>query len=360
MDSSILDPYLTVPWIRAGLFILGGGVAALLTRFLFLRVVFRLVRRTESDLDDQVAEILRAPLFYLVWLIGVGLAVRTFSFPQPWHGWSMSVVETLAFLIALAAAGKVARLSLRYGSASRGHFRWLDTGSLPLFENLLKVLLIGGGIYLLLSAWSVDATPWLASAGIAGIAIGFAAKDTLANLFAGLFILADAPYKIGDFIVLEDGSRGSVTRIGLRSTRILTRDDVEVTIPNAVIANSRIVNESGGPSPRFRVTLWVGVSYESDVEKVREVLRQVARDVESVVDEPAPRVRFTRFGESSLDFRLLCWVAHPVERGICLDALHSLTLQRFRQEGIEIPYPQRVLHRAEGFFDPTGAGSRED
>ena len=77
--------------------------------------------------------------------------------------------------------------------------------------------------------------------------MGFAAKDTLANLFAGVFILADAPYKIGDFIVLDGGERGRVTKIGIRTTRILTRDDVEITIPNATIANSKIINESGGP-----------------------------------------------------------------------------------------------------------------
>jgi MscS family membrane protein len=85
-------------------------------------------------------------------------------------------------------------------------------------------------------------TAWLASAGIIGIAVGFAAKDTLANLFSGVFILADSPYKLGDYVVLEDNSRGKVTQIGLRSTRMLTRDDVEVTVPNSIMGNTKIIN----------------------------------------------------------------------------------------------------------------------
>ncbi|MFT5274966.1 MAG: MscS family membrane protein [Cryomorphaceae bacterium] len=85
-------------------------------------------------------------------------------------------------------------------------------------------------------------TAWLASAGIIGIAVGFAAKDTLANLFSGVFILADSPYKLGDYVVLEDNSRGKVTQISLRSTRMLTRDDVEVTVPNSITGNTKIIN----------------------------------------------------------------------------------------------------------------------
>ena len=93
-------------------------------------------------------------------------------------------------------------------------------------------------------------TAWLASAGVVGIAVGFAAKDTLANLFSGVFILADAPYKIGDYIVLDaTGMRGKVTQIGLRSTRLITRDDVEVTIPNSIMGNSQVINQSGGSTP---------------------------------------------------------------------------------------------------------------
>ena len=93
--------------------------------------------------------------------------------------------------------------------------------------------------------WGINPTAWLASAGVIGIAVGFAAKDSLANLFSGIFIVADAPFKIGDYIVLDSGERGAVTHLGMRSTRLLTRDDVEITIPNAVIANAKTDHHSG-------------------------------------------------------------------------------------------------------------------
>ena len=150
--------------------------------------------------------------------------------------------------------------------------------------------------------------------------------------------------------MLGSGERGEVTQIGLRSSRILTRDDVEVTVPNALIANDTIVNESGGPWIKQRVRVRVGVAYGSDVDRVCEVLQDVAESHPEVESEPEPRVRFRAFGESSLDFELLAWIREPVLRGKVLHALNIAVYKRFADEGIEIPYPKRdvYLHRAEG------------
>jgi small-conductance mechanosensitive channel len=213
-----------------------------------------------------------------------------------------------------------------------------------LIDNVAKVALAGAGVYFVFLAWNVDVTGWLASAGIIGIAVGFAAKDSLANLFAGLFISADAPYKVGDFIVLDSGERGRVTRVGVRSTRLLTRDDIEVTIPNAVIANAKIVNESGGPWEKERVRVQVSVAYGSDLDQVRAALMAVAAGTEHVCPEPLPRVRFRAFGESGLDFELLCWIDEPVLRGRTVDALNTAVYKRFQADGIEIPYPKRDVY----------------
>ncbi len=181
-------------------------------------------------------------------------------------------------------------------------------------------------------------------AGICGyIAIGFVAKDTLANLFAGVFILADSPYKIGDYVVLDSGERGKVTHIGIRSTRLLTRGDVEITIPNAVMGNTRISNESGGPHEKYRLNIKIGVAYGSDIDQVKAVLMEVALNENEVCDEPEPRVRFRSFGNSSLDIELLCWVEIPEVRGRVLDALNTTIYKRFTAEGIEIPYSKHDI-----------------
>ncbi len=176
------------------------------------------------------------------------------------------------------------------------------------------------------------------------MALSFAAQDTLSNLFAGVAILADRPYKIGDFIVLDSGERGQVTHIGLRSTRLLTRDDVEVSIPNGVMGHAKIVNQAGGPPRRFRVRVAVGVAYGSDIDKVMEILNGIAADHPKVYSTPEPRVRFRRFGESSLDFELLCWIERPVDQGLLSHELHCEIYKRFLTECVQIPFPQRDLH----------------
>ena len=210
--------------------------------------------------------------------------------------------------------------------------------------NLINVAVTG---YLALLIWGIDPTAWLASAGVIGIAVGFAARDTLANLFSGIFIVVDSPYKIGDYVVLDTGERGEVTHVGLRSTRLLTRDDVEVTIPNAIIANAKIINESGGPWEKYRIRIPVGVAYGSDVDRVSEVLEEEARSHPDILDYPAPRVRMRAFGASSLDFELLGWVDKPVLRGRVTDSLLKSIYKRFQAEEITIPFPQTdvYLHR---------------
>ena len=154
----------------------------------------------------------------------------------------------------------------------------------------------------------------------------------------------DAPYKTGDFIILDSGERGVVTDIGLRSTRILTRDDVEITVPNGIIGNGKIINEAGGPPSQHRIRVAVGVAYGSDVDQVIEVLRDVAADLPEVLSSPEPRVRFRAFGDFSLNFELLCWISKPVDRGRLAHELHCAVYKALQKNQIEIPFPQRDLH----------------
>jgi MscS family membrane protein len=209
--------------------------------------------------------------------------------------------------------------------------------------NIAKLVVLAGAIFLFLSLWKINVTPLLASAGIAGVAVALAAKETLSNFFGGITILLDQPYRVGDFIILDSGERGQVAEIGLRSTRILTRDDVQISIPNSIITNTKVINESA-PEPRFRVRIKVGVAYGTDVDQVEEVLLTVARDNALVVPEPEPRVRFRTFGDSSLDFELLCWAHKPHDKGKLIHELNRGIYKAFDHTGIVIPFPQRDVH----------------
>ena len=156
--------------------------------------------------------------------------------------------------------------------------------------------------------------------------------------------MADAPYKENDYINLDSGERGYVTNIGLRSTRLLTRDDIEITIPNSVIANSKIINESGGPNEDERVRINIGVAYGSDIDKVRNILLDIANKNDNISKKNTPRVRFRTFGESSINFQLLFWIPKPEMRGRVSDEINTEIYKTFNRENIEIPFPQRTIH----------------
>ena len=210
-----------------------------------------------------------------------------------------------------------------------------------MWERLFIFIL---GVFFILLSWDVDITGLTVSATVLVGVFGFAAQDTIANLFAGFFIMADTPYKPGDYINLDGGERGYVKTIGLRSTRIMTRDDIEITLPNSLIANSKIINESGGPKEKERVRITLSVAYGSDIDQVRSILIDIAQNNENVCNKPEPRMRFRTFGDSGLNIQLLFWIEKPEDRGRITDELNTAIYKRFNKDRIEIPFPQRTLH----------------
>lgn len=340
--------YQTNAYVSAGTAILAAVVLGFVVDLIVKRVFKRLAARTKTELDDVFVAAIRKPLFTSIVLAGIGVATTRLDPPDPAPYIIRGILITIAVFLWTAAGFAVGRSLLGILARRADQLAIVNARTLPLFEIVVKTVLVASAAYGILLAWRVDVTAWLASAGILGIAIGFAAKDTLSNFFSGIFILADAPYKLGDFIVLDSGERGRVTDIGIRSTRILTRDDIEITIPNAAIANAKIINETGGPHDMERVRVNIGVAYGSDIDQVRDVLMDVADKSKYVVKEPTPRVRFRTFGESSLNFQLMGWIDEPVLRGRALDELNCQVYKRFMAEGIEIPYPQRDVHLIKG------------
>ena len=327
------------------LVIVGGAIGlALLVRMLFVRVIRVFTRKTETDVDDSIVRQIRGPLVWTIILVGVSLAYIEFGAPVRVNYFVLGILQTTIALMWAVALMRVGRILLEVVSVMVDQIKFIEPRSLPLFDMVLKVVVVGGFLYAICLAWNVPLTSWLASAGVLGIAVGFAAKDSLANLFSGIFIVADTPYKIGDFVVLDNTIRGEVLEIGMRSTRLLTRDDIEITVPNAVIANSQIVNQTGGPHEKMRVRVKVEAAYGSDIDKVEEVLLGCVEGVEHVVEEPSPRVRFRSFGASGLVFELMAWIEKPVFRGRVLHALNGKVYKAFNQAGIEIPYSKQDVY----------------
>lgn len=306
-------------------------------------IIGRFARKSDNEFDDGLVKLVHRPVFLSFVFIGLGLATTHAELPKTPTFVTINLLKTIAIFVWYTTFGQLNNLvvnALRKSSTSK----LAESGMLSLLHNVLKVLLVALAIYFIFIAWNIDVTAWLASAGIVGLALSFAAKDTLSNLFAGVSIVMDAPYKAGDYIILDSGERGVVTEIGLRSTRILTRDDIEITIPNGIIGNSTIINEAGGPPSQHRIRVAVGVAYGSDLDHVIETLEGVASDNADILRTPEPRVRFRAFGDSSLNFELLGWIASPADRGRVQHELNCAIYKALGRERIEIPFPQRDLH----------------
>ena len=340
----IWDFFVPYPGLLTVLLIAAAWLVGKFLKFAITISLTKLVKKTNNKVDDHLVEFLTRPLVLTTVTLALMLAVTAFGLPPGMHNASLSVLATV-LLFSWARAGlRTARIVLEAIASNHHRIEIVQERTIPVFDMTIKIVLIGMASYFFLLIWGINPTAWLASAGVIGIAVGFGARDTMANLFSGISIIADAPYKIGDYIVLDTGERGKVTSLGMRSTRLLTRDDVEVTIPNGVIANAKIINESGGPWVKHRIRVPIGAAYGSDVDQVCEVLQEVATSHPKVVKEPAPRVRMRALGNSSLDFELLAWIDHPQFRGIIKHDLLMSVYKSFKQNGIEIPFPQTDIH----------------
>jgi len=299
------------------------------------KIIRRLTKFTKSNLDDTIIDLMHRPVFFTVIIFGSVHAISILNVSDKIIFYTSGFLFTLLVVLWCICLIKVSNAIMVNSRLSRD--------ITPLVANIWTVLVIVGSVMFVLSIWKINITPLLASAGIVGVAVALAAKDTLANFFGGISVFVDKPYKIGDYIVLDQGERGEVVNIGIRSTRITTRDGIMITIPNSIIANTKIINESA-PIPNFRFRVPVSVSYGTDIERVEEILMEIAGTNDNVMHSPDPRVRFRSFGDSALNFELLCWAREPAVRGKTIHEINKAIYHAFNTAGITIPFPHRTVY----------------
>jgi MscS family membrane protein len=321
----------------------GTLIAAWVVRLLGNRAAGAVCRWSGLGIQAELFEIICRPLWLTVGLLGVLLEMQ-WLMPSPMAEFAMGgAAKTGLTIIWALALGRILYLICERLRVSHPH----GAEVFRLTENIGTALICLMGALSVLSVWRIDLTPFLASAGFAGIVAALAAKDTLANFFGGINVFFDRPFKTGDYIVLDSGERGQVVHIGLRSTKILTLDDIFVSVPNSIMANSKIVNESA-PDPKFRVRTSVSVSYNSDADQVEALLGKVARENALVADEPVPLVRFRAFGNTGLEFDLLFWIHESREKEKTIHEVNRAILAEFNRAGIVFAVPQAdvFLHQA--------------
>ena len=347
MDLSFIPFYLNYferdPSLHRLLVLIHYVILAKVADLLIDLVLRKLAARTTITMDDEILDFLHGPICWTIFLVGVGHALVVEPLHQPWRWMLPSLAKSLLLFVWIYTAVQIFNWAVEQKIVMQAEEDKIGRDVLLLLRNLIRVVIIATGVLWLLTIWKIDLTPLFASAGIAGIAVALAAKDTLANFFGGVSIFMDKAYKVGDYIILDSGERGAVTEIGIRSTRIKTGDDVLITIPNSLIASSKIINESA-PIPRFRIRVPLGVAYDSDLERVEQVLLRVAASNANVAKEPEPRVRYRSFGDSAVNLELLCWVENPALKGPEIHNLIKGVHRACAENQVSIPFPQRDIH----------------
>jgi small-conductance mechanosensitive channel len=306
------------------------------------KILLRIAIRTSFDVDEHFVRFIRRPAVISVLLLGLLHAILLEpAFPAPWQTVLPNLIKTL--ILAVWWIALIREITVMNENNTGWAVRKFDKTRFYMLKNISRIILLFVGIIWGLIIWNVNLTPLFASAGIVGIAIALAAKDTLANFFGGIALFTDAAYQVGDYIILETGERGEVVELGIRSTKMKTRDDVLITIPNSIMSTTKIINQSA-PEVSYRIRIDVSVSYDSNLREVEKVLLQVAEANTALEKKPEPRVRFRRFDDSGIFLQLLVWIEEPAQRGLQTHNLLKMIHIAFKERGIEIPFPQRTLH----------------
>jgi len=312
------------------------------------------VRVTETKWDDVLLSSFGKPLTILILAIPVYYGISQFILtPEGLKTVQMTELNKvlLVLLGSWILSAFIRSLMEAYGrkiiqTTARGSKTDFTARFLGLADLLSVYIIWFIAFLMILNIYKVSLTPFLAGAGIAGIAVALAAQDMLGNFFGGAMIYADRPFKVGDRVRIGEHV-GDVLDVGTRSTRIRTLDHELMTIPNSTVSTSIITNYAL-PDIKIKVRLKYFVSYNSDIEKVKQILLEIAHDAsqnfDHVLENPAPEIFFLEFGEHRLDLMLIIWSNRYDRKWETRDYINIKVLQRFREENIEIPYPQRDVY----------------
>jgi MscS family membrane protein len=340
----LIDPDLFGLIYQASAAILLSAVIWLVAKRVIDAAVNRLQEKAFIKKNALLAESLKKLLFYLMALATGAYCIRVFDarfLANPFY----------AILLVLCATPVKDLLRIVLGYAER-HIAdrtqtHLDNVVFSLLNRFADVIVYATAVVLGLDLLGVNVMPFVAGAGVMGVAIGFAAKDTLSNLIAGVLLIIDRPFDVGDRIEVWRAPEGSATwgdviDIGLRATKIRTTDHIVIIIPNNQIMTRDIINYTAH-SEAIRVRINIGVGYDVDIDKAKRLILAVADAAPWISKTPAPKVVVRNFGESAVDLQVRVWIANARNRMDTISYMTDNVKTVFDREGIEIPFPKREI-----------------
>ncbi|MER6979807.1 mechanosensitive ion channel family protein [Streptomyces carpinensis] len=327
--------------ILAGIAVAAGLAAAFLSRTL-LRWLAKHAKRTRWSGDDVIVDALRTVVPWAA--IAGGAASAAAVLPQTrtvQHHVNQILTVLLIFVATLSAARVIAGL-VRTVTQSRSGV----AGSATIFVNITRILVLAIGFLVVLQTLGISIAPLLTALGVGGLAVALALQDTLANLFAGVHILASKTVQPGDYIRLSTGEEGYVEDINWRQTTVRQLSNNLVVIPNGQLAKTNMTNFTR-PEQRLTVLVQVGVGYDSDLEHVErvtmEVVAEVMTGISGALPEHEPAIRFHTFGDSRIGFTVILGVGEFSDQYRIKHEFIKRLHKRYRQEGISIPAPTRTV-----------------
>jgi small-conductance mechanosensitive channel len=301
---------------------------------------------TETNWDDIIIAAIGTPVQIAIVVVAIYFAISHFGILPSNLQWLLDPRYVTAFYVLIGAwivSSFLHDILVIYGHelAKNSEGDW-DDRLIELLELVVKYVVWFAALMAVLSIFEVNITPFLAGAGIAGLAVALAAQDLISNFFGGAIITVDKPFRIGDRIKV-DQYYGDVMSIGPRSTRLKTLDYQIVTIPNNKITTNIIINYAE-PDQKLRIIIPVSVAYGSDPKKVKEILLDIAqntiKNTEYLLGEPTPKAFFSEFQDSSMKFILYVWARKYNLPDEVKDSINTQIAERFAAEGILIPFPQ--------------------
>ncbi|MGD8402188.1 MAG: mechanosensitive ion channel family protein [Anaerolineales bacterium] len=341
----MLDQWLDIG-LAVGVFLLTAIFGRWIIKIFFGRILRRFTSFTKNTLDDAILDAIAPPLYWLALIYAFQFAHNNLStvFEQLQFDFEQIYFVLFSLVGFIAVWRLIGNIADWYGKqlATTGEIE-LGEQLLPFFRRVVLIILTLIVIIILLDHFNVEVSGLVTTLGIGSLAIALAAQATLSDTINGFVIMVDRPYRIGDRIEIQDlDTWGDVVDIGLRSTRIRTRDNRMVIVPNSVIGKSLIVNYSY-PDTQYRIQIHVGVAYGSDIEETRQVLIEAVSKVEGVLSDHPVEALFLEFGDSALIFRVRWWLDSYIDTRRMFDSVNTAMYNALNEAGIEIPFPQRVV-----------------
>jgi len=318
-------------------------------RFIHVRLK-NIAKKSEWDGDDAVVEAIEPYIVIWFFLVSLSIAVANFNVQQLNNAYLIKILNDYLpkFLIVFL----IGSITIAFGNLSVRLFELWTKGqgkgfpSTTMFTNFVRITIYLIGILIILDALNISIAPMITALGVGGLAVSLALKDTLSDVFAGLHILLSKKVQVGDFIQLDSGDMGYVQNISWRNTTIMERTNNIIHIPNTRLSSAIIKNYDSG-DPSFSVKIPIGVGYESNLEKVESVTKDVIQDIQLTMEETnknfEPAMRFQNFGESSIDLMVYFRANRYGDQNPIIHNFIKKLHKRFGEEDIEIPFPVRTL-----------------